>query len=184
MPLVATLDTNVLYPMPLADTLLRLADRGLFQPVWSDVILAELERTMIRLGRTVEQAHYRRSRMESAFPASCRRFVFMLASVPVQVQQQDRHVVAVAMASRSEVIVTDNLRHFAVAELLALGIEVQDAETFLIHWLGQDQESVIQVLGEQAAGLRDPTGIKALLGAFPSMPRFSDAVRRLNAELE
>ena len=44
----AVLDACVLAPHPLYDTLLRLAEAGLFQPVWSGEILAETQRTVVR----------------------------------------------------------------------------------------------------------------------------------------
>lgn len=44
---VAVLDACVLAPMPIADTLLRLAEEPAFYlPRWSDELLSELERTL------------------------------------------------------------------------------------------------------------------------------------------
>ncbi len=39
----AVLDACVLVPVALADTLLRLAEKGLYRPLWSDRILAEAQ---------------------------------------------------------------------------------------------------------------------------------------------
>jgi len=47
MPVIAVLDTAVLYPVGLTDTLLRVAAAALFQPVWSADILAELRRVVL-----------------------------------------------------------------------------------------------------------------------------------------
>jgi hypothetical protein len=57
---VVVLDTCVLAPMPLCDTLLRLAEEPvLYVPKWSDDILCELRSTlMIRVGEQHDQ-HYR-----------------------------------------------------------------------------------------------------------------------------
>jgi hypothetical protein len=42
----AVLDANVLFHMPLCDTLLRLAEIELFDPFWSDRILDEMSRNL------------------------------------------------------------------------------------------------------------------------------------------
>lgn len=50
---IAVLDTCVLAPMPLCDTLLRLAeDPAFYIPRWTDDILRELRSTLWRMGYT------------------------------------------------------------------------------------------------------------------------------------
>ncbi len=55
---VAVLDACVLIPMPVADTLLRLAEPpALYEPRWTNEILAEVTRTLVgRFGKTREKA--------------------------------------------------------------------------------------------------------------------------------
>src|ERR1043165_6899707 len=48
-------DTNVLFPLALCDTLLRAADAGLFQIYWSERIVDELEVTLVRELKCSEQ---------------------------------------------------------------------------------------------------------------------------------
>ena len=65
---IAVLDTCVLAPMPLCDTLLRRAeDPAFYIPKWSDDILRELRSTLQRMGYTPAQADRRITAMESAF---------------------------------------------------------------------------------------------------------------------
>ena len=68
--IVAVLDTSVLAPMPVADTLLRLAEEPRFYlPRWSNQILDELHRTLeINFGYSAEQAARRVRVMRTAFP--------------------------------------------------------------------------------------------------------------------
>jgi hypothetical protein len=54
---IATLDACVLAPMPIADTLLRLAEEPSFYlPKWSRDILEETKRTLARFGYTEPQS--------------------------------------------------------------------------------------------------------------------------------
>ncbi|HUR48564.1 MAG TPA: hypothetical protein VMY88_03405 [Acidimicrobiales bacterium] len=40
-------DTATLYPVSLADLILRLADFGMFELLWSDHLMAEVERVLV-----------------------------------------------------------------------------------------------------------------------------------------
>jgi len=59
-------------PMPLADTLLRLAEPpALVQARWSDEILQDVTRTIEgRFGKSPQKARYRESAMRTFFPDS------------------------------------------------------------------------------------------------------------------
>lgn len=64
---IAILDTCVLAPMPLCDTLLRLAeDPTFYLPKWSADIMRELRSTLQQMGYTPAQAERRIAAMESA----------------------------------------------------------------------------------------------------------------------
>jgi len=67
----AVLDANVLYSIALTDTLLTLADAGLFGPLWTEQILEEAERSALRRMRKrgEDAAHLRRrfQAMRAAF---------------------------------------------------------------------------------------------------------------------
>jgi hypothetical protein len=55
----AVLDACVLAPMPLADTLLRLAEESFFVPKWSAEILHEVGTTLAKFGYSVQQIERR-----------------------------------------------------------------------------------------------------------------------------
>jgi predicted nucleic acid-binding protein len=103
------LDTCVLYPFSLCDLLLRLADRELYDPFWSDRILDELARNLAEAGLTAEQVAWRISQMRQAFPAAevpadaVARLEPAMANHP-----KDRHVLAAAVASGADAIVTSS----------------------------------------------------------------------------
>jgi len=65
------LDTCVLAPMPLCDTLLRCTEEpALYSPAWSDQTLVEISRTMLKFGHTATKVDRRIASMRSAFPGA------------------------------------------------------------------------------------------------------------------
>jgi hypothetical protein len=63
------LDACVLLPYQLADLLLRLADAEMFEPLWSEEILVEVERNLVeKFSVTTEKASRRVGHMRAAFP--------------------------------------------------------------------------------------------------------------------
>ena len=67
------LDACVLIPMPLADTLLRMAETpALYLPLWSLTILDEVTRNLIqKWGLTPEKARRREAVLRQHFPEAC-----------------------------------------------------------------------------------------------------------------
>lgn len=111
---VAVLDTCVLAPMPLADTLLRLAEPpGLFRARWTDEILAELSRTLTtKLRCSSEQARSRVAAMRHHFPSALvHGHEALIARMPND--PKDRHVLAAAVRSGADYVVTFNLKDFS-----------------------------------------------------------------------
>lgn len=180
MAYVAVLDACVLHPMQLCDTLLRLADAGFYRPVWSSRILDEMANSIVRRGYPAQAIRARRQAMEEVFPDALEfagdRY---LGAVPDAVDARDRHVVATAIASHADVIVTANVDDFPPGPLAELGIGVQTPDEFLTHQVGLDADVAIRVLNEQASELEHPPMsfeelLTSMQAAFPS---FVAAVR-------
>ena len=60
----AFLDTNCLFGSYLCDTMLRLAETGIYRPLWSAGVLEELERNLLKRGLTGPAASYRIGQMQ------------------------------------------------------------------------------------------------------------------------
>ena len=135
----ALLDTCVLVPSRARDVLLEIASTGVYRPLWSTEILAELDRTLRRLlgkrGASPDETDAYLARlfwqMETTFPDALVTGWESRAATVWLPDSDDRHVVAAAWAGRADVIVTDNLAHFPLGALPAQ-LSSQSLDEFLL----------------------------------------------------
>ena len=176
------LDACVLVPAALRDTLLRLAEKRLFLPKWTDAIIAELTTTLEnKLEKTPEQTSHLVSELERHFKdAWVDEYASLISSCTND--KKDRHVLAAAIKSDSELIVTFNLRHFPEASLKPWKVYVSHPDEFLVDLYDQEPELVIRTLHEQAEDLKR-TLDKLLSVLNPGVPKFVQLVsERLGLE--
>src|ERR1700759_5294826 len=97
---MVVLDACVLLPMPLADTLLRMAETPrLYTPRWSDDILREVSRNLTdKLNKTSGQVKRREDALRLAFPEALIEGYSDLIPV-MKNDAKDRHVLAAAVKS-------------------------------------------------------------------------------------
>jgi predicted nucleic acid-binding protein len=105
------LDTCVLFKPLSCDTLLCIAEEGLYQPLWAEDILDELRRNLLRHGVAETGVQHRIDQMLAHFPGSMvcdyRTLTAAMTNHP-----KDRHVLAAAVRGNAELIVTENIRDF------------------------------------------------------------------------
>lgn len=165
-PPVALLDTNILYPPLLRDTMLRAAEVGLYQARWSKQILQELGTNLVRkqnqtpsyVGRLLEQMELH---FESALVEGYEHHIPRLTNDP-----KDRHVLAAALETRADVLVTQNLRDFVPTPP---NLRVMSADDFLLLLYERDPQGCVTVMERQANNTRNPRPFAELvrrLGLF------------------
>jgi predicted nucleic acid-binding protein len=181
------LDACVLVPSALCDTLLRLAERGFYRPLWSERILDET-------AWAVQTTHpeIAPDRIEQRLEAMNATFEDALVEGWEQVcaglelpDDNDRHVLAAAVRGGADVIVTFNVKDFPEDRLLPTGVSVEHPDEFLLDQLDLLPGVVFQVLTEQAGDLRNPpSDLDGVLNRLErcGVPRFADAVRLLEPE--
>lgn len=175
---VAVLDACVLAPMPVADTLLRLAEAGFFIPKWSNDILDEVRRVLEKFGRSHQQIDHRFTEMNRAFEdAIVTGYEPLIPGMGND--SKDRHVLAAAVRAQANVIVTQNLKHFRPECLKGFEIEAQNADDFLIQQYNLAPDAFLGVLQEQAEERRVAFGklIELLAVMAPSLPKLISAER-------
>jgi predicted nucleic acid-binding protein len=148
------LDACVLIPMPLADTLLRMAETPrLYLPKWSHMIMDEVTRNLIgKWGLSPDKAHRREDALRRHFPEAWVEGFESLIDVMTN-DPGDRHVLAAAVRCHAELIVTYNRRHFPAGSLQPWEIDVQGPSTFLRGIYDLDPGLFVAKLHEQAAAI-------------------------------
>jgi len=168
LELLAVLDANVLYPFQLRNLLLWLAQEGLYEPLWSELILDEVQRNLLSKAKLTEaQLDHLESQMRQAFPEACGSH-FHGADQGVQLPDEgDRHVVALAVHYEADVIVTWNSKDFPKAVLASLGLEPIRPPSFVDRLWAMDQERVLRAAEAHRTSLvRDPLTPAAYLSAL------------------
>lgn len=183
MPFSVVLDTCVLYPAHLRDTLLRLAERGLYRPLWSADIIEELRRNLLEDRFGPDSVGMLIAEMGNAFPdaevSGYRSLVDGLICDP-----KDRHVLAAAVRADAAAIITFNLSDFPVSSIQPFELEVIDPDTFLLDELDLAPDPVIDELQKQAAAnRRAPKTLPDLLDALEraGAPAFAEDIRSRTA---
>ena len=135
MAFTAFPDTNALYGEYLCDTLLRLAEAGTYQPLWSAGVLEELERNLVdNAGLAPDAVRRRIGAMQRAFPdAKVRGYEGLIESMTCD--GKDRHVLAAAVRGQSDVLVTFNVSDFPEESTTPHDVEVINPDDFLLDQL-------------------------------------------------
>lgn len=173
------LDSCVLYPMYLRDTLLCAAEAGLYRVHWSAEILDGAIGNLVAAQQiTEQQAFHLETQMRLAFPDAV--VVVTPRLIPCMDNHLgDRHVLAAALIAKAHVIVTNNLRHFPPISLKQFRMEAQSADQFLTYLYDLFPESMYKVIQNQVSGMRkNPMSASDLLNLLDkSVPTFVSRFR-------
>ncbi len=176
----AVLDACVLYPPVLRDLLLGCAARGLYQPRWSERILEEWARATVKLGAGQEAAARADiALMKGAFPGCSVQPVPSIEARLHLPDPNDIHVLAVAIHSHADAIVTFNAKDFPRHTLAEEGLDRRDPDGFLWElWSHHPAEAgavVAKVHATAEAMAGQPVSLRALLKRA-QLPRLAKAV--------
>lgn len=173
------LDACVLVPMPLCETLLRLAEEpALYRPLWSDPILQEVGIVLGRMKYKPEQVERRLNAMRNTFPEASviipDDLAHALTCVP---DPSDRHVLAAAIRGKADAILTLNKRHFPQECLAQYDIDRMSPDEFFVNQYHLNRGAVLDKLDAQAAAITETR--EAVIKRFRELhqaPQFADIV--------
>ncbi|MGE4243214.1 hypothetical protein [Ramlibacter sp.] len=181
------LDANALLPPRLSDVLFDLQGAGLYKARWSEEIEKEFLRNWGSVVVKDQAVDARQLKKGAQHRLDCYRGVTeeyeimghlrpeILSKVPAEVQANDKHVAAAALQLRAALdeegesgevcLVTNNLRHLAVEQMKALGVEVLTPGAFIDKFAKDDRTA--DAVRKAASDLEDPPyNLDQLLGAL------------------
>jgi predicted nucleic acid-binding protein len=145
---IALVDTCVLAPMPVAETMLRLASEAFYTPRWSAEILGELNRTLTKFGYPADKVERRIRMMQDHFPEALVEGHQQLESSMTN-HPKDRHVLAAAVKCGAHAVISNNRRHFPEESLAPYNLECLTADEFLEHQYHLNPDLFIAILKQQ-----------------------------------
>src|SRR5262249_17104856 len=180
-PLTAVYDANILYPAPLRDLFIRVAQAGLVRARWTETIHEEWIRNVLKDNprRSDEGLARTRTLMNEAV-RDCRvtghKDLIPSLSLP---DPDDRHVLAAAIRAGAGVIVTYNLTDFPAEALTRFDIEAQHPDDFPVGLLDLVPGVVCAAVKRQRESLQNPPKTAEELLATLESQGLPQAVARL-----
>ena len=177
------LDACVLYPAPVRDLLLSLAEVGLYHARWTDAIQREWVSHLAtnRPDIPLEKLQRTTQLMSKAIPDSnVIGYESLIASL-ILPDPDDRHVLAAAIVGHADAIVTFNSRDFPGGYLAQFGIETQHPDDFITNQFELHELSAVAAMKGLRQRLRSPPqSVDDLLNTFErvSLPQTASYLRR------
>jgi predicted nucleic acid-binding protein len=150
------LDTNVIYPIEIRDLLFWFAHFELFTPKWSSHIFYEWEDVMRRKGIDEESILKRTSVANKAFPnAYVENYESLIDGLTLP-DVKDRHVLAAAIKTNANIIVTNNLKDFPNDYLANYGLKALSPDDFAADIIDLNHEIAVEAFKTLVLYRRNP----------------------------
>lgn len=161
---------NLLYPFHLRNLVIQLGVNYVVRPRWTDAIHEEWIGKLVASGRETRERLVRtRDIMKRVLPdADVRDYEHWIAGLTLP-DPDDCHVLAAAIQSSAEVILTFNLKDFPSKALAPFGLVARDPDAFLCELYEADPEAILAVV--EAARLN-------LSQTVPSQGTFIEVLNR------
>ncbi len=181
-------DACVLYPVMLRDVLLTLATKHLFRAKWTEDIHDEWIAAVSTSNPSIDRSKLSRVRtlMDRAVPDALIERSKYVDLVPTLLlpDPKDRHVLAAAIVSGAEQIVTFNLADFPAAALSHYEVAAIHPDDFVFSLLDLDTERVCAALVEVQERLKAPPIELDGILASPANRGLTKSAARLRSALD
>lgn len=156
---VVVLDACVLYPAPLRDLLMHLALADLFRAKWTAQIHDEWIRNVLRSrpDLSAQQLYRTRQLMDAHIrDAIVTDYVDLIATVELP-DPNDRHVLAAAIKSQSDTILTFNLKDFPSDSLSKHACIAAHPDLFILELMNEAPKRCLQAMHMHRSSLKSPS---------------------------
>jgi hypothetical protein len=157
-PPTALYDANILYPAPIRDLFIRIAQAGLVRAKWTETIHEEWMRNVLKDNPHLSPERLARTRTlmdEAVRDCLVTGYEALIASLSLH-DPEDRHVLAAAIHAGADVIVTCNLQDFPAETLARFNIEAHRPDDFPVYLLDEAPGAVCTAVKRQRESLRNP----------------------------
>lgn len=157
MSFVVIYDANVLYPMSLRDLLVRIGRTRLVRARWTEEIMKEWSRALVarrpdletRIQRTVQLMN------ESIRDVLVTGYAALIPSLSLP-DPDDRHVLAAAIRSGAQAIVTFNLAHFPTQALEPYALKALHPDELVANLIDLSRQRLVGIVLEMASEKHRP----------------------------
>src|SRR5690606_5356727 len=128
----------------------------LFTPKWSSHIFNEWESVMERKGISKKEIKKRSNRANLAFPdALVANYEPLIPGLTLP-DENDRHVLAAAIKTNANVIVTNNLKDFPDDYLASFGLVAKSADDFIADIIDLNHVKALEAFRKLVLNRRNP----------------------------
>jgi len=150
------LDTNIIIPIEIRDLLFWFAHDDLYTPKWSKHIFDEWEDVMRRKNIKEDEIKKRIGWASLAFPdAMVENYEVLIGGLTLP-DEKDRHVLAAAIKTNANIIITNNLKDFPAEYLAKFGLLAKSADDFLTDTIDLNQEVAVNSFRKLVLNRRNP----------------------------
>lgn len=157
-PVTAVYDANVLYPAPLRDLLIRIAQAGLVRARWTEAIHDEWMRSVLKNNPAITPDRLARTKTlmnEAVRDCLLSGYEDLIESLNLP-DPDDRHVLAAAICAEAEIIITFNLKDFPAKTLQSYNVEAIHPDDFLVSLCDAAPVPFCAAVKRQREALRNP----------------------------
>jgi hypothetical protein len=150
------LDTNAIYPIEVRDLLFWFAFYDLFTPKWSRHIFDEWDTVMRRKGVPLAEREKRMQIANSAFPdALVQNYESLVEGLQLP-DVKDCHVLAAAIKTNANLIITSNLKDFPEGYMASFGLSAKTPDDFITDIIDLNQEISLKAYRDMVLNRSNP----------------------------